>query len=35
MRRMRDHVREFNIYAWAGLLASELARIPQPSLERG
>jgi trehalose 6-phosphate synthase len=35
MRRMRDHVREFNIYGWAGLLVAELARIPQPSLERG
>src|SRR5688572_8498682 len=35
MRRMRDHVREYNIYGWAGLLAAELARIPQPSLERG
>ncbi|HEX9822376.1 MAG TPA: trehalose-6-phosphate synthase [Methylomirabilota bacterium] len=35
MRRMRAHVREYNIYGWAGLLVSELARIPQPSLERG
>jgi trehalose 6-phosphate synthase len=35
MRRMRDHVREYNIYGWAGLLVAELARIPQPSLERG
>ncbi len=29
MRRMRLQVREHNIYAWAGLLLSELARIPQ------
>ena len=37
MRRLRDHVREYNIYGWAGLLVAELARIPQPSpsLERG
>jgi trehalose 6-phosphate synthase len=35
MRRMRAHVREYNIYGWAGLLVAELARIPQPSLERG
>ena len=35
MRRMREHVREYNIYGWAGLLVAELARIPQPSLERG
>ncbi|HEU4367820.1 MAG TPA: trehalose-6-phosphate synthase [Methylomirabilota bacterium] len=35
MRRMRDHVREYNIYGWAGLLVAELARIPQPTLERG
>jgi trehalose 6-phosphate synthase len=35
MRRMRAHVREYNIYGWAGMLVSELARIPQPSLERG
>ncbi len=36
MRRLRDHVREYNIYGWAGLLVAELARIPQPSpsLER-
>ncbi|HXH81661.1 MAG TPA: trehalose-6-phosphate synthase [Candidatus Tectomicrobia bacterium] len=30
MRRMRMQVREHNIYAWAGLLLAELARIPQP-----
>src|ERR671919_792008 len=35
MRRMREHVREYNIYGWAALLAAELARIPQPSLPRG
>jgi trehalose-6-phosphate synthase/HAMP domain-containing protein len=28
MRRMRAHVREHNIYGWAGLLLAELARIP-------
>ncbi|TMQ16830.1 MAG: trehalose-6-phosphate synthase [Candidatus Rokuibacteriota bacterium] len=35
MRRMRQHVREHNIYGWAGLLVAELAKIPQPSLQRG
>jgi trehalose 6-phosphate synthase len=35
MARMRAHVREYNIYGWAGLLVSELSRIPQPTLERG
>ena len=35
MRRLRAHVREYNIYGWAGMLAAELARIPQPSLQRG
>jgi trehalose 6-phosphate synthase len=34
MRRLRAHVREYNIYSWAGLLVAELARMPQPSLER-
>ncbi|MGH7278717.1 MAG: trehalose-6-phosphate synthase [Candidatus Rokuibacteriota bacterium] len=29
MRRMRGHVREHNIYRWAGMLLSELARMPQ------
>ncbi|HEV8472377.1 MAG TPA: trehalose-6-phosphate synthase [Methylomirabilota bacterium] len=29
MRRMRAHVREHNIYGWAGMLLAELARIPQ------
>ena len=28
LRRMRDHVREYNIYGWAGLLLAELARMP-------
>src|SRR5919198_1904255 len=28
MSRMRAHVREHNIFAWAGLLLAELARIP-------
>jgi trehalose 6-phosphate synthase len=31
MRRMRGHVNEHNIYRWAGMLLSELARIPSPS----
>jgi trehalose 6-phosphate synthase len=35
MRRLRAHVREYNIYGWAGLLIAELARIPQPTLQRG
>jgi trehalose-6-phosphate synthase/HAMP domain-containing protein len=35
MRRLRAHVREYNIYGWAGMLAAELSRIPQPSLQRG
>jgi trehalose 6-phosphate synthase len=35
MSRLRSHVREYNIYAWAGMLAAELSRIPQPSLQRG
>ena len=35
MRRLRAHVREYNIYGWAGLLVAELARIPQPTLQRG
>jgi len=35
MSRLRSHVREYNIYGWAGMLAAELARIPQPSLQRG
>ena len=36
MQRLRAHVREYNIYGWAGLLVAELARMPQasPSLER-
>jgi trehalose 6-phosphate synthase len=36
MSRLRAHVREYNIYGWAGMLVAELARIPQPSpsLER-
>src|SRR5207249_8597493 len=28
MARMRAHVREQNIFRWAGMLMSELARIP-------
>jgi len=35
MSRLRAHVREYNIYGWAGLLVAELSRIPQPSLQRG
>jgi len=34
MRRMREHVREHNIYGWAGLLVAELAKIPEGSFER-
>ena len=34
MRRMREHVREHNIYGWAGLLVAELAKIPQGSFPR-
>jgi trehalose 6-phosphate synthase len=32
MARMRQAVREHNIYRWAGLLLSELERIPEVSL---
>jgi trehalose 6-phosphate synthase len=31
MQRMRAHVREHNIYGWAGMLLADLARIPQTS----
>jgi len=31
MARMRRSVREHNIYRWAGLLLSELQRIPEAS----
>jgi trehalose 6-phosphate synthase len=34
MRRMRAQVREHNIYGWAGLLLSELARIPRAADRR-
>jgi trehalose 6-phosphate synthase len=34
MARMRAHVREQNIYRWAGMLLSELARIPSIAGER-
>ena len=34
MSRMRAHVREHNIFAWAGLLLAELARIPREALHR-
>jgi trehalose-6-phosphate synthase/HAMP domain-containing protein len=34
MSRMRAHVREHNIFAWAGLLLAELARIPREVLNR-
>jgi trehalose-6-phosphate synthase len=34
MSRMRAHVREHNIFAWAGLLLAELARIPRAVLPR-
>ena len=33
MRRMRQHVREHNIYGWAGLLVAELAKIPEDSFQ--
>jgi hypothetical protein len=29
MGRMRQFVREHNIYRWAGLLLSELQRVPE------
>jgi trehalose-6-phosphate synthase len=32
MGRMRQSVREHNIYRWAGLLLSELERIPEISI---
>jgi hypothetical protein len=32
MARMRQGVREHNIYRWAGLLLSELERIPETSV---
>ncbi|MBI2202945.1 MAG: hypothetical protein HYU41_03690 [Candidatus Rokubacteria bacterium] len=31
MVRMRQRVREHNVYRWAGLLLGELARIPAPA----
>jgi hypothetical protein len=34
MSRMRGHVREHNIFGWAGLLLAELARIPREALPR-
>jgi trehalose-6-phosphate synthase len=34
MSRMRAHVREHNIFGWAGLLLAELARIPRAVLPR-
>ena len=34
MSRMRAHVREHNIFGWAGLLLAELARIPREVLPR-
>jgi trehalose 6-phosphate synthase len=34
MSRMRSHVREHNIFGWAGLLLAELARIPREVLNR-
>jgi trehalose 6-phosphate synthase len=30
MARMRQTVREYNIYRWAGRLLGELARLPTP-----
>jgi trehalose-6-phosphate synthase len=32
MARMHQHVREHNIYRWAGLLLSELERIPEATV---
>ena len=34
MSRMRGHVREHNIFGWAGLLLAELARIPREAFTR-
>jgi trehalose 6-phosphate synthase len=34
MSRMRSHVREHNIFGWAGLLLAELARIPRAAMPR-
>jgi trehalose 6-phosphate synthase len=34
MSRMRAHVREHNIFGWAGLLLAELARIPREAFNR-
>ena len=34
MSRMRAHVREHNIFGWAGLLLAELARIPREEFNR-
>jgi trehalose 6-phosphate synthase len=34
MSRMRSHVREHNIFGWAGLLLAELARIPREAFNR-
>src|SRR5581483_8613058 len=34
MSRMRSHVREHNIFGWAGLLLAELARIPRGAADR-
>ncbi|HXU89088.1 MAG TPA: trehalose-6-phosphate synthase [Methylomirabilota bacterium] len=34
MSRMRAHVREHNIFGWAGLLLAELARIPGAAVPR-
>ena len=34
MSRMRAHVREHNIFGWAGLLLAELARIPRGAATR-
>jgi hypothetical protein len=32
MARMRQVIREHNIYRWAGLLVRELSRIPEEAL---
>jgi trehalose 6-phosphate synthase len=33
MQRMRQQVREHNVFRWAGLLVGALARIPSESLD--
>ena len=35
MARMRQSVREHNIYRWAGLLLAELRHIPEEAADKG